>query len=221
MPQILIVIILFAVIELLSYFYQKLFIGFSPLRAFLFLGVFIHEFSHYLACKITLAPVHQFKVGRLGGHVQHGRSRIPLLGGMLISLAPLIVGIVLLIFLLFWVGQTSLKDFWQSFSAGELSSASLLFAYAKNLISNVSIISWQFWLWLFLSLNILAVFAPSKQDLKNIAFGLVIFILISYFLPVMVGVNSLIIFALSFALVMLVAALILLVVAKMLKRIFV
>ena len=60
---ILYVVILFLVLELLSYFYAKLFNQLRFLRFSIVLGIFLHEFSHYLACKLTLAPVKRFRVG--------------------------------------------------------------------------------------------------------------------------------------------------------------
>ena len=221
MPQIIIVIILFIIIEILSYFYQKLFIGFKFLRGFLFSGIFIHEFSHYLACKLTLAPVQQFKIGWQAGHVTHGKSKIPIVGGMLISLAPLIVGIFLLVILFLWITGASFNDFWQLFQGGQFKDPAYLTVYFNNAWVNIKVISWQFWVWLFLNLNILAVFVPSKQDFKNIIFGLILYILISYFWLPMIAVNTLVIFALSFALVMLILALIVLLVLTLLKKVFV
>ena len=144
MPQILIVFASLIILEILSYFYQKLFVRFRILRIFLFLCIFIHEFSHYLACKFTLAPVQEFKVGRYQGHVIHGKSRIPLLGGLLISLAPLIIGIILLAGLFLWVTHVSWFDFWLLFKNEQFKDINYLARYLKDIWSNIDVLSGRF-----------------------------------------------------------------------------
>jgi len=221
MQQLIIVIIVFAIVEALSILYQKLFMRFKTLRAFLFLGIFIHEFAHYLACKLTLAPVSEFKVGLKAGHVIHGKSRIPILGGMLISLAPLIVGIALLVWLFLWITQMGWSDFWILFKDGQFKDLNYLSDFFAAAWQNIQVASWQFWLWLFLNFNILAVFVPSKQDFKNIVIGLILYGMLSYAWPGMIVVNTLVIYALLFALAMLVLAVIVLFVINAVKRIFI
>ncbi|MFC1889763.1 M50 family metallopeptidase [Thermodesulfobacteriota bacterium] len=54
-------------------------------------GVVIHEMSHAVACLITGAKIHEIKFFKAGGgYVIHEPSRIPVLGRIAISLAPLV-----------------------------------------------------------------------------------------------------------------------------------
>ena len=191
MEQLIIVVILFIAIEAIGYFYQKQLDEIFFLRLFLWVGIFIHEFSHYIACKIFRAPVSEFKVGLREGHVQHGKSKIPLIGSFFISMAPIFIGITSLFGLFYWYFDISPSDFIDN----------IKFAFER-----FDLLTWQFWVWLFLSLNILATFVPSKQDFKNIAFILVLYIIASIFIPQMAMINTALSLALGFALILLIIA---------------
>lgn len=190
-PIIIYVVALFIALQLISLRYQKQVDRFFILRAFLIIGVFIHEFSHYIACKFMLAPVGEFKVGFRQGYVKHAKSRIPLLGGMIISLAPLFVGLVLLIILFLWLTGMSWQDFGLLLKEGQVNF--------KQILANIDVLTWKFWLILFLDFQLLAVFVPSKQDFKNIAVGLGIYLLLSYFTTWFNSLNGVIFYVLLFA----------------------
>jgi len=60
------------------------------LLVFLWPGVVLHEMSHAAACLVTGAKIHEIKFFKAGGgYVLHEPSRIPVVGRVLISLAPL------------------------------------------------------------------------------------------------------------------------------------
>jgi len=62
----------------------------------LFPGVVLHELSHALFCLITFSPIKKIQFfSKTGGFVMHGGSKIPVLGDFLISIAPLISGLVI------------------------------------------------------------------------------------------------------------------------------
>lgn len=208
MPIIIYVVILFIALELLSLPYQRLINRFLILRGTLFLGIFIHEFSHYLACKLTRAPVAEFKVGLREGHVTHGKSKIPLLGAAIISLAPLIVGIVLLLFLFQWLtglNYQELASVWQAGASGDLSGIA---ANIRQGLGEINILTWQFWLGVYFVLNILAIFVPSKQDFKNIAGILALYIFLCAAFGYFQEFNMMIIQAMSFAIILQIISLI-------------
>ena len=207
MPNIIYVVILFLALEFLSIPYQRLINRFVILRGTLFLGIFIHEFSHYLGCKLTRAPVAEFKVGLREGHVTHGKSKIPLLGGLIISLAPLIVGIVLLLLLFQWLTGLSYKELTGVWEAGASGNLSGIFTNIKQGLGEISVLSWQFWLGVYFVFNILAIFVPSKQDFKNIAGALVLYVFLSAAFGYFQEFNMLIIQAMSFAILLLLIAL--------------
>lgn len=218
MTQIIIVIILFVLVEVVSYLYQKQLNKLSIARGFLWLGIFVHEFAHYLACKLTFAPVQEFKVGLREGHVTHGRSRIPVFGSLLISLAPLIVGLVVITLLFAWyfsLGWTDLLGVRDSILNLDWTS---LQEFGRALLDKISLLDWRFWLFLFLSLNLIATFIPSKQDFKNVAVILVVYVILSVILPFLSIVNSFLIFVLAFALGLLIIAFLLSLVFVLIKK---
>lgn len=206
MPIIIWVIILLILISLISTYYQRYLQQFFVLRIFLFVGIFIHEFSHYLACKLMFAKVYYFKVGLKQGHVTHEKSKIPILGGIIISLAPMIVGIIALILLNLWIGGLDYNDFKNSLNPDNLRDIDYLWRMAREFGVNLNIQTWQFWAYLFLIYNILATFTPSTQDYKNIIFGLVVWILVSYFTTYLNFANMALFYSLIYALILLVFA---------------
>ena len=69
----------------------------------------------------------------------------------------------------------------------------------KAIFNNLDFTSWQFWLIIFLNFQLLAVFVPSKQDFKNIAVALGIYLLLSYFTVWFNSLNGIIFYVLLFA----------------------
>lgn len=211
MNQLITVIILFLIIEAISYFYQKQLDKIWFLRIFLWIGIFIHEFSHYLMCKLTLAPVTEFRVGLRQGHVTHGKSKIPIVGSFLISLAPLFIGFILLMLLFYFITGLTIGDI-------KVIVTSNLWPNFVHLIKSLPYQTWQFWFYLFLMLNILATFVPSKQDFKNIAGLLILYGVISILISGILALNLILSYALAFLLGLLVIALIFLLLIATIKR---
>lgn len=198
MHLVLYIIGLFVLLEILNYLYFYLFYNIKFLRQTLFLGVFIHEFSHFLMCKLTGAPVFDFKVGLKSGFVKHGHSKIPFLGNILISLAPLFVGIALLIGIMIILSSLTYSEFWQMAQTSITLNLDVLVTHIKIILSSFNYSHWTFWILLLLSLSILATFKPSHQDLGNAAYVLALLVFLSYY-AFMVPINLMIIFVLVLA----------------------
>ncbi len=209
MIPLIIVVSLFIGIEVVSYFFNLQLLRLKIFRWLLWPGVFVHEASHYIGCKLMRAPVSEFKVGWQEGHVRHGKSPIPLLGAFIISLAPLFVGTVLLIVLSFWYFSLTWMDFKELMRVAMNSDWSATYTLVKSMIHPAlffqwaALATWKFWVYLFCLINVLATFAPSKQDIKNVAVILVLYILASVFIPQLAGINSFVAFALSIAAILL------------------
>lgn len=218
MPLIFYVIVLFIFLELLSFFYAKLFSQLNFLRFSIILGIFLHEFSHYLACKITLAPVKKFYISRKKGYVLHGKSKIPILGGFIISLAPLFVGLTGLMAVVYYLNNNN-HLILSSISAAKTDQWVDVFGYLKEWLFNLDYGSWKFWLSIFLSLNILATFTPSKKDYKNILAGIILYIILSYFFIFFRPVNLMLIYVLSLANIVLLVAIFLLIILNLIKKV--
>jgi len=107
MPIIFYVVILFVVLEFFSYLYSKLFAQLKFLRFSIILGIFLHEFSHYLACKLTFAKVRKFHISKKKGYVIHSKSKIPIVGGLIISFAPFFIGLISLFAVLYYLNNNN------------------------------------------------------------------------------------------------------------------
>lgn len=219
MPLIFYIIALFILLELLSFVYSKLFSQLNFLRFSIILGIFLHEFSHYLACKLTLAPVKKFYISKKKGYVLHGKSKIPIIGGFIISLAPLFVGMISLMAVVYYLNNNN-HLILSSINAVKTDKWIDVFWYLKEWLFNLEYGSWKFWLSIFLSLNILAAFTPSKKDYKNILAGIILYIILSYYFVFFRPVNLMLIYVLSLANIVLLVAIFLLILLNLFKKVF-
>ncbi len=169
--------ILFAISFLIGNLWQRIFRG-RKYEAILFPGVIIHEFSHALGCLITGARIKSIKLfSSSGSYVAHTKAKIPIIGDMLISFAPVVGGIlfVYLLTLIFNYDLAQLDLFKESFQES-------LFQLIKGAVSfSVNYYNqWQFWLFSYLTLSTIISLIPSKQDFKNSAISsLIIFLILS------------------------------------------
>ena len=186
MPSIIYLVLLLILIEVFSVWYTRNLLQFKILSYLIFPGIFFHELCHYLACKLTWAKVDKFRFSWQEGEVVHERSPIPIVGGLIISLAPLAGGIIALYFLFYWLTGLSLGSV-----ASDLNLAML-----GKIFSSINFLSWQFVLFVYLILNVLAIVSPSHQDYKNIALGLILYVVLSFFIPVLNQANNLFVSAL-------------------------
>ena len=120
-------IIFFVLSFVLGEFWQRIFTG-KKYRIFLAPGVIIHEFSHVLVCLITGAKIRKISFfNPKGGFVIHEKPKIPVLGEIMISLAPIAGGITS-IFLLSYLFKFSLP----------ISIAGFVDLVVHNLVNKVS-----------------------------------------------------------------------------------
>lgn len=122
-----------------------------------FPGVVIHEISHIIACIFTGAKITKVKLfSKKGGYVKHKKPKIPLIGFPIISLFPLIGGILFLQ-LIFYFFNFQFTTF--SFNIYFFESIK------SSFITNWK--SWSFWLVIYLSISTILNIVPSKKDFKN------------------------------------------------------
>ena len=157
-----------------SYFAKKFILEVFPFALFRFLiipGVIIHELSHALGCLITGAKVESIKVfDKEGGEVVHGEPYIKYIGPIIISMAP-IVGGMLMFYL--W---TLLIDtpFQLDGNSSTIMSASESFI---SRLGQIKWFEWQIWVYLYGCLNLVICISPSTQDFTNCKWGLLIIFL--------------------------------------------
>ncbi|MEM4728439.1 MAG: hypothetical protein QXH42_01575 [Thermoplasmata archaeon] len=151
-------------------------------RVFVWLGVVVHEASHWLACVLTGTKVFEVRMfERDGGYVRHER-RGPVVMA-LIALAPIAGCSLFLVFLvhlfralgvLFEPGGLELERPLESIFT-LLKSAALTFWMN---ITALSIVTVLFLVFLYFVWSVAACLAPSRQDLGHAATGSVVLALL-------------------------------------------
>ena len=127
-----------------------------------YVGAFVHESSHAIMCFVTGAKIYEFKVFSSQPHVTHGYSKIPFLGKILISSAPIFGGV----FFLFLINHYVLKDYFiiTTISANWEN----ILVEPLRILSQMNLFGWQSWVMIFMLFNSGAMIGPSTQDIKNI-----------------------------------------------------
>ncbi|MDP2930398.1 MAG: M50 family metallopeptidase [bacterium] len=142
--------VFFVLSFVLGEFWQRIFSG-KKYRIFLAPGVIVHELSHALACLIAGAKIRKISFfASNGGYVIHEKPKLPVLGEIIISLAPILGGLAA-IFLM-----SSLLRF----------SLPISVAGFMNWVIQ-SWLDWRFWLFVYLDISVIICLIPSSQDLKN------------------------------------------------------
>ncbi len=166
----------------LSNFLNWRFLNYKITRLLYYLGAIVHESSHAILCILTRAKIEKFTVFSEQPQVVHRKSKLPFLGEVLISVAP-IAGGLLFLFLVnryllenyFLVPQFSRWNGWQS-----------LLALPLKFLAQINLLQWQSWLMIFLSFNAGAMLGPSTRDLKNIWPALILLFFIKS--PLLIGI---------------------------------
>lgn len=179
-----ILIISISILGYCSNYLNYRYLNFSLLHWLYHIGVIIHETSHAIACIFTGAKITEFKIFDKQPRVSHTKSKIPILGQALISLAPIVGGFLFL----YLVNRYLLLNY---LTINEISSWSEIFNIPLNILSQINIATWQGWVILLLSFNVGAMIGPSFQDLKNIWWIFIILFFIKW--PLLINVGLIII----------------------------
>lgn len=143
------------------------------------LGTPIHEYSHALIAVLFRHKINDVvlfspdaSTGELG-HVAHSynqKSFYQSIGNFFIGAAPLILGPIILVILLYTLVPGG-KELFSSIPS-TLNSLSTVVEGIKNfflsLFSSANLSSWRFWIFLYISFCIASHLAPSKADLKGV-----------------------------------------------------
>ncbi|HTK33266.1 MAG TPA: hypothetical protein VL335_01820 [Candidatus Paceibacterota bacterium] len=139
-------------------------------RYLYYIGALIHESSHALVAVVLGSHIHEFKVFSEQPRVVYGKPKIPLVGNMLISLAPLFGGLIFLYLVNSYVLHSQFA----------IHSVVLENIYNSllSLIFQINLLHWQTWVLILLFINVGAMLSPSWQDIKNMWPALIIFLFI-------------------------------------------
>ncbi len=198
---------------LLSYALDRLWAAAMPVRAvYLFIrfaGVVLHECAHIAGCLLTGARIRQVVLfSKTGGSVTYSRPLIPYIGDVVISTAPLFL-LPLALSWIAWIFTTflgcAIPDFPSAFESPRVMT-DLAYAVSNTLVDNLLIrFNGWFLVYLYLTISIVLSVAPSPQDMKIAAAGIVLmaaagFLVIWSGLPVAVSVLTEIVLLLGYGL---------------------
>lgn len=167
-------IALFVAVILLSYatdFFLASSIFGSKYRILLAPGVIIHELAHGFACILTGAKVSEMSLfEKEGGHVKHTKSKIPILGPIIISLAPLIVGIIAIYFISRYLSTSGLDTLKSGYSVKSMLLANVA------IVKSLAHLSWKNGILLYITVSVVVTMLPSRQDILHAFLPLLILI---------------------------------------------
>lgn len=144
-------------------------------RIFVAPGIILHELSHALFCLLTGAKVVSINLFKKdGGEVKHGHSKIPILGSILISLSPFVIGALAIFFLSKYIGFKSIdiSDF-------SLNAQSIVHWFADS-IKSIDFSNAKTVIAFYLVLSIAVTMTPSVQDMRNIIFSILVLLIIIF-----------------------------------------
>jgi len=167
-----VLIVLITILGCIANWINWQFLNYGLLRLLYFIGAFVHETSHAILCVLTGAGISEFKIFSRQPRIVYNEPRLKLIGKPLISLAPIIGGLLFF----FLINEYLLAGYFQVSVIASLKDA-LMFPFA--LLRQINLIHWQSWLMILLFLNAGAMIGPSVKDLKNIWPILIIFFFIN------------------------------------------
>lgn len=141
-------------------------------------GIVLHELAHVAGCLCTGARIRDIVLfSKEGGSVTYASPKIPVLGTVIISTAPLLL-LPLVLSLLTWIFSTYLGCDLAITLPGSLDGdgaygigATVFTLFSANLITAFN--PW-FLLYLYLCTTIILSLAPSRQDFSNAAAGILL-----------------------------------------------
>lgn len=193
-----IVIVLITAFGYLSNTLNWRYLNYGVIRFLYYIGALVHETSHAVLCVLTGAKIKEFVVFSDQPHVVHAKSKLPFLGELLISAAPIAGGLLFL----FLVNRYLLGNYF-IFSSSPL-----------KFLLQIDLLRWQSWVMIFLLFNAGAMLGPSTQDLKNVWPMLILLLFINY--PPLAGIGLAALGLIMANLVLQVAAILLLSVVRLL-----
>jgi hypothetical protein len=171
-----VIIILIAAFGYLSNTLNWRYLNFGVIRFLYYIGALVHETSHAVLCIFTGAKIREYTVFAEQPRVVHERSKLPVVGELLISAAPIAGGLLFL----FLVNHYLLGNYFVLPQVADWHSWKSILGAPLGFLSQINILQWQSWVMIFLLFNAGAMLGPSTQDLKNVWPVLVILLFVSY-----------------------------------------
>lgn len=115
----------------------------------------MHELSHVVGCVATMSKIKNVSLfNSKGGYVSYGKSGIPFISDIIISIAPLIFGFITIYFLSSALNPIDYREA----------------VFARVLIKDILVV--------YLIISITITMLPSVTDIKNAIFGYILIIVL-------------------------------------------
>ncbi|MDS0525091.1 hypothetical protein NNC19_05305 [Clostridium sp. SHJSY1] len=150
-----------------------------------FIGTPIHEFGHYVMCKLFMHKVVEVKwfipsaVGRGGtlGYVKHSRHNnlYQRVGDFFIGIGPLFIGSIIIVVLSKFLIPNTFNTIFNMINIHEFNFRDVL----KSIFSIENISNYKFWIFIILAISISSHMSLSKPDIENSYFGAITLLFIN------------------------------------------
>ena len=174
------------------------------------IGTTIHEFSHYIMCKLFGHKVKSVKWFSISmdenselGYVSHSYNQKNIyqrVGNFFIGVAPIVIGTLILVGFFYILLPENFKDIYSGINIKEYGLDSNdfniksffyvlfynLFIIVKNLFIAENLINIRFWIYLFIAVSISTHMSLSKADLKNSMDGIFCISILSIIVSIVV-----------------------------------
>jgi hypothetical protein len=171
-----IVIVLITAFGYLSNMLNWRYLNYGVIRFLYYIGALVHETSHAVLCVLTGAKIKEFVVFSEQPHVVHAKSKLPFLGELLISAAPIAGGLLFL----FLVNHYLLGNYFVPPQVANWHDWKSVIAAPLKFLLQINLLQWQSWVMVLLLFNVGAMLGPSTQDLKNVWPMLILLLFVNY-----------------------------------------
>lgn len=173
------ILVLVVLLGYLSNWLNWRFLNYRLTHYLYYIGAFVHESSHAIACVLTGARIEEFSVFSPQPHVRYRPSKLPFVGNLLISSAPVFGGMLFL----YLLNHFAFNEYF----AIEVPALSLqgIVLSPLHLLAELRIFHVESLVMLLLLINVGAMIGPSIQDMKNMWFMLLLLFLVR--IPTLTG----------------------------------
>ncbi len=163
-----------------------------------FIGTPIHELSHALMCLIFRHKITEIKLFQIGsqdgtlGYVNHSYNKKNVyhrIGNYFIGIAPLIVGLVLMMLVFYLLMPDSFN--YILFTISDSSESTSIDSFLSSIVDIIShfellLSSWQLWVFVAIGLFVGLHMTLSKADIKGAADGLIFYLIVLFFVDTII-----------------------------------
>ncbi len=150
-------LIILVLLGYMTVYIREKYLNVTWMKPLTYLGILIHESAHAIGCYATGGKVTRMNVSSREGSVEHYEPKIWLLGPIIVSIAPLILGIAI-------VGLLNYVLLANSISL----DSNNIWGNLLVIFNSLNFLTWQTWVLILFFLNIGVIIGPSLQDLRNI-----------------------------------------------------